>query len=314
MNTYQRTINELTHLIIQNKMKYSDTIIIGENSIGKSDLLKELVKNRKFNNMYFMDCVNRKFDVTEIDSNPLGGAQNSIECILRKRLSEEYFNLKDSFSLFGVDTDRIGQIYFAFVNNLNELLKEFLDINISVKEEFKKYYAFINGKEQNLSNGIQAIIRIFLEIFYYDVNSSGDKMFIIDEIDEYLSPSNAGRLLPFLKDHYPYMNFVVSTHSIEVVASAKNCNIIAMLEDGKYEILDSNDYDSIIEANRLFLRVFSENDSISQKQQIDQELNRLFNNRITGELSENDKRNLEQLKTKELTKAQGVLLKQIEEW
>ena len=57
-----------------------------------------------------------------------------------------------------------------------------------------------------------------------------------------------------------------------------------------------------------------ENASLSQKQKIDQELNRLFNNRISGELSENDKSKLEQLKKMKLTKAQGVLLKQIEEW
>ena len=314
MNTYQNIIRELTDLILEGKMKYSDTIIIGENSIGKSDLLKNLMNHRRFSNMYFMDCVNRKFDVTEIEQISFMSGKKSIEYIIRKRLSEEYFNLKDSFSLFGVDTDRVGQIYYEYVEQLNGLIKKFLDIHISIKEEYKKNYSLINGKEQSLSNGIQALIRIFLEILYYDANSYEEKMFIIDEIDEYLSPNNAGRLLPFLKQQYPYMTFVASTHSIEVIAEAKDCNIIAMLEDCKYEILDSNDYDSMIEASRLFHRVFSENDCASQKQKIDQELNRLFNNRISGDLSESDKRIMEKLKTKELTKAQEVLLKQIEEW
>lgn len=79
MNTYQSIIDELTDLILKNKMRYSDTIIIGENSIGKSDLLKKLVNNRKSNNMYFMDCVNRKFDVTEIESGWVGSTTKSIE-------------------------------------------------------------------------------------------------------------------------------------------------------------------------------------------------------------------------------------------
>lgn len=127
MNTYQRIISELTDLMLKNKMKYPDTIIIGENSIGKSDLLKNLLNNRQSTNMYFMDCVNRKFDVTEIEAGSFGNIQNTIEYILKKRLSEEYFNLKDTFSLYGVDTDRVGKIYFFYEKELNKLLKEFLE-------------------------------------------------------------------------------------------------------------------------------------------------------------------------------------------
>ena len=43
-------------------------------------------------------------------------------------------------------------------------------------------------------------------------------------------------------------------------------------------------------------------------------IGKAFNNRISGELGKEDQETLRQIKEKKLTKAQTVLLRQIEEW
>ena len=62
---------------------------------------------------------------------------------------------------------------------------------------------FGNGKGL-LSSGYQAIIRILLELLYYQdmeikVNALQNAWVVIDELDEYLSPRYSAAILRFLK-------------------------------------------------------------------------------------------------------------------
>ncbi len=138
--------------------------------------------------------------------------------------------------------------------------------------------------------------------------------FIIDEVNKCLTPNNACRPLTFIRNHYGKMNFVVTTQSADVIAGTSDCNIIAILPDEKYEILDTNDFDNMIDANNLFIKSFSNGNRKEWKQTLDRELARLFTNRISGELDQEDQKILKRIKEEKLTKAQLVLLKQIEEW
>ena len=95
------------------ELKYKDTIIIGDNSSGKSELLRKLIYElRKFQNVYFIDAVNRNFSVQAISRT----AKLPIytEHIINTRLDEEHFNIEDSFNCYGTRTERIEIIYNLF--------------------------------------------------------------------------------------------------------------------------------------------------------------------------------------------------------
>ena len=61
MTYYQNTINEMVSIIVEKKLPYENTIIIGNNSSGKSVLLKRLLQKSGFEHWYLIDSVNRYF-------------------------------------------------------------------------------------------------------------------------------------------------------------------------------------------------------------------------------------------------------------
>lgn len=58
------SIGEIVDIIKTAKLPHSDTVIIGDNSSGKSLLLNKIIESQeKEKNLYFIDAVNRGFDV-----------------------------------------------------------------------------------------------------------------------------------------------------------------------------------------------------------------------------------------------------------
>lgn len=318
MNNYQNMIKILADKIWNGQLTHKDTILIGDNSIGKSDLLQELIKRDQDGGIYFLDVVNRRFLVERVEFEKKKKDIVYNKRILETRSDKKFFNQEDSFQIFGTATDGIESLYPYYENKVKELFREFTDHNFTVKRDIDNY-VLIDGKERRLSNGYQALIRIFFELEYYQdkVVKYGKKeqyFFIIDEVNECLTPNNSCRLLTFIRNHYQKMNFVVTTQSADVIAGTGDCNIIAILPDERYEILDTNDFDNMIDANNLFRKSFSNEKRKEWKQTLDRELARLFNNRISGELGREDQEILRRIKEEKLTKAQLVLLRQIEEW
>ena len=71
------SLNNISQKIIDRELKYADTIILGDNSSGKSLLLRMLVeKAGNTDSVYFIDAVNRGFDVSKIIKN----SQNHKKC------------------------------------------------------------------------------------------------------------------------------------------------------------------------------------------------------------------------------------------
>lgn len=318
MNSYQNMIENLADKIWNGQLKYQNTILIGDNSIGKSDLLRKLLKREKNDGIYFLDAVNRRFLVERVEFEKRKKAITYNSKILETRLDEKFFNLEDSFQIFGTATEGVEVLYPYYGDKVRMLFKAFLKHDFSVKKDIENY-AVIDGSERRLSNGYQAMIRIFFELEYYQdmivkYKKKDRYIFVIDEINECLTPNNACRLLSYIKQQYPDMDFVVTTQLADVIVGTRDCNIIAILPEEKYEILDSNDFDNIMDANALFIRTFPDQNKKEQKQLIDHELARLFNNRISGELDLADKEVLMRMKEKNLSNAQKVLLRQIEEW
>ena len=174
---------------------------------------------------------------------------------------------------------------------------------------------FGNGKGL-LSSGYQAIIRILLELLYYQdmeikVNALQNAWVVIDELDEYLSPRYSAAILRFLKKTFPWARWIVTTHSCDLVASTNDSNLI-ILDNGSYEVADSNDYTSISEVQIIFDRIFGNHEVFGLE--VENILRRLLNNKINGAWGEKDEECLEQIESRKLTASQQIIVHQIREW
>lgn len=305
----------ISEKLLNRGLKYGDSVIIGENSCGKSLLLRLLVqKAGKTDSIYFLDAVNRGFDVGKVVRETKKPAYK--RTIINTRIQDDFFNLKDSFNCFGTMTERIEQIYYPYEEKLQDLFEKLTD------ERFRlipgDVFGEVEFKEGRglLSSGYQAIVRILLELLYFQDKCVEEKgieraVVIIDELDEFLSPGYAYKIFPFLKEQFPQMDFIVTTHSGDLVAGAQNANLIVLDEKG-YEVMDINDCQSISEVQIIFDRVFGGH--MPQASETENILRRLFNNKINQAWTEGDQRQLEELKRENLTASQQLIYKQILEW
>lgn len=315
MGSGMNFLNEIVDMLQKKELKYVDTMIIGDNSSGKSLLLKMLIeKFGKTDEVYFIDAVNRGFDVGMIVKGEKKPEYK--QTIVNTRVKKEYFNLKDSFNCYGTLTERIEQIYYPFEEKLQILFEQLTKDRFKVIQgealgevEFKNTKGF-------LSSGYQAIVRILLELLYYQEKCIEDKKIeratiIIDELDEFLSPGYAFLIMSFLKEKFSLMDFIITTHSCDLVAGTQNANLI-ILKDGKYEVLDINDFQSVSEVQIIFDRIFGNH--ILEINDIEDELRRLFNNKINKAWCERDQVQLEKIQKECLTASQQIICKQIVEW
>ena len=308
-------MDEMTENLLEEKMSYLNSVIVGDNSSGKSLLLKKFIEEvRKSNRVYFIDAVNRNFDVKKISK--LENKPEYKSTIIETRMREEYFNLKDSFNCFGTSTERVEMIYRLYEDEVQKLFHKLTTDRFDLIEgDVLGEVDFGNGKGL-LSSGYQALIRILLELLYYkDVVIEKEKVenawIVIDELDEFLSPKYSARIMEFLKAEFPWAKWVVTTHSCDLVANTFNSNLV-ILDNGLYEILDINDYASVSEVQLVFDRLF-EKENLPENE-IENTLRRLFNNKINNVWGTNEETSLEKIQKEQLSASQKLILRQIQKW
>lgn len=309
MNCYQNMISDLCKKIIEGQLPYKDTILLGDNSSGKSDVLKNIIDKSDKRNFYFIDAVNREFDVKQISFD-----KKSIEYstkINENRLREDIFNHKDSF-YYGGTPRAIEDLYFNYRNEIEKLMQNFLQIKFEVRQKLTGAVVYVNDEEFVLSSGYQALIRMFLELLYYK-DTMNEGTIVIDELDEFLSVKNCGRIFDFLRMNFSTFQFVVTTHSADLVAGTEDANIV-LLRNTNYEVLDAGDFRSISQVYDLFKDIFKLEEEKTSKDIIDTKLRVLFNNKMSGIWDEENEAELSDIKTDKITKVQKMIIKQIEEW
>lgn len=309
---YYQIIDRLTEILLQadKKLQYKDTIIIGDNSSGKSDVLKQLIKNDKEEAFYFIDAVNRYFDASQIMPMPVPNVVYSCE-INRHRIEEDNFNFKDSFYYNGVPM-AVEEFYTNYAEEIKEMMDTFLQIHFDIRQGQFGWEIYVNGEEVVLSSGYQALIRMFLEIIYFR-KTKGFGTVVIDEIDEFLSVANSGRVLGFLRERFPELNFIVTTHSADLVAYSEQMNLI-LLERENFEVMDAGDFSSISQVYDIFESVLGNKKKKSPKEENDATLRMLLNNKMAGIWGQDEEMLLQELKSQEVTKTQKLIIKQIEAW
>lgn len=310
-----KAITQIVQKIVSKELRHEDTILIGDNSSGKSELLRRLVLElNKTTQVYFIDAVNRNFsmkDVSRTEKIPVYS-----EWILKTRLDAEHFNLEDSFNCYGTRTERVEIIYTLFETKLQGLFFELTGKKFEwLPENVMGEVRFSDG-EGGLSSGYQAIVRILLELLYFEetqtrVNKQEDSWIIIDELDEFLSPKYAGKIWGFLKEKFPQYHFVVTTHSSDLVVGARDANLIALVGE-EFEIRDVNDCDSVSAVQMIFEEIFG----IEEKpmDSVFSILQNLLNKKMNGAWTETDENQLKKIGGENLTASQSLIYKQIVEW
>lgn len=317
--SYQNMLQEIKKKILNNELKYKNSIIIGDNTSGKSEILKQILLNQE-KGYYFIDSINRSFDYTKVSS--LKNIGGSYKNVLKFRLSDNKFNLEDSFGVYETGLGAIEQIYFNYEEKLKRLLKDFLHKDFDIKIEQNEvvgntFHLYIGENIDKLSSGYQAIIRLFLEIIYFEdqLETSEDfPVVVIDEINEFLSAKNEGKILPFLMNQFPNLYYIVATHSLDVIASSTNCNIIA-IKDNNYECLDGNDFITITDVREIFEDIYNITTDIDiEKQHIDMLLRSFLNTKICNQWTAVEDEKMSKIEEDELSNTQRLLLKQIKSW
>ena len=310
-------IQKLIELIIGEMLPYKDSVIIGDNSSGKSMLLREfLQKVKDQDQICFIDAVNRGFDVAKISKTVKKPEYKGT--ILATRLDEVYFNQKDSFNCYGTLTEPIEEIYLSYEQEVQQLFCAFTGESFTPIQEYSKWQhevAFEKGIGL-LSSGYQAMIRIFLELVFFEdraikKNGYEKAWVVIDEIDEFLSPRFSAAIYGFLKERFPWAYWMVTTHSGDLVAETKDANLI-ILQDADYEVTDINDYTSVSDVQLVFGRVFGRR--VLAENEIDNRLRKLFHNKISNAWSPKDTEALDELRNLQLSESQRLIIRQIQEW
>lgn len=104
-----------------------------------------------------------------------------------------------------------------------------------------------------LSDGYSAIISIVTELLLrmeaHDVKSYDlEGVVIIDEIETHLHVDLQKKILPFLTDFFPKIQFIVSTHSPFVLSSLSNATICDLETKTITDDLSGYSYDALIES------------------------------------------------------------------
>ncbi|MDO5809317.1 MAG: hypothetical protein Q4P26_13095 [Lachnospiraceae bacterium] len=307
-------MNDIISKVAAGSLPYPDSVIVGDNSSGKSLILKKFIQSQKEQKaIYFIDAVNRGFDVTKLSKSksPLYHP-----AILETRLDERHFNVADSFSYFGTSTECIEMIYLNYENKVQELFYELTGDQFEVLYGEKTGEVSYKNGRGLLSSGYQALVRILLELLFYqetviEKEKKENAWIVIDELDEFLSPRYAARILEFLKQKFPWAIWLVATHSCDLVANTSHANLIVLDKSG-CEVLDIDDYASVSEVEIVFERLFgTRNETVNEN---DRMLRILLNNRMNDMWGEYEKHQLEILKSSKLSASQKMILKQIQDW
>lgn len=154
------------------------------------------------------------------------------------------------------EADKIGLWFKNFENSLKDLMG---DNSIKLKFDYKNYNFTIEEKDKKpygfneLSDGYSAVLDIVMDLIMrmekkasraYDLQG----IVLIDEVETHLHIELQKKIMPFLTNLFPNIQFIVTTHSPFVLNSIKNAVIYDLEKQIKVEDLTSYSYEGIVES------------------------------------------------------------------
>lgn len=170
-------------------------------------------------------------------------------------------NLKADRSFARDDNEKdVVQKIDDWFKRLESRLKQIFDVNTLELRFDRKAYNFdiVTDKNtpfnfNNLSDGYSAIISIVTELLLrmeaHEVKSYDlEGIVVIDEIETHLHVDLQKKILPFLTDFFPKIQFIVTTHSPFVISSLSNSTICDLETRTVTTDLSGYSYDALLES------------------------------------------------------------------
>ena len=154
-----------------------------------------------------------------------------------------------------VVVENIGTWFEKFEKGLKTLMD---DLTMKLKFDYKNYNFEIvqKGKEpygfNKLSDGYSSVLNIIMDLILrmekearsvYDVEG----IVLIDEIETHLHIELQKKIMPFLIEFFPKIQFIITTHSPFVLSSIDNAVVYDLEKNIKVENLSHYSYEGIVE-------------------------------------------------------------------
>ena len=331
MRKFQKLIADVGEFIL--KDYETNFIIIGENTSGKSEaILKTIEECLKMDSsdIYFIDSVNRSFHL-ELVGDSSERKQYNYNEIRKMRMGKQVFNKRDTYG-----TGNIESIYWMHEKRLKEMILDFFGLVIDVKSAMEtdtpiaippkieiikagKSFSEEGALNLNIPNGMQAGMRIFLELLFFESSIKENleekkQIVFIEELDSFLSENYSSRIFNFINEQFSNFKFIVTTHSRDLVLHAENVTVIG-IKDEEFEIVESGD-NYMLDAQELFAEIFHKEqvDFFTNDDKVDRQLRILLNRKINGSWDMNDNEELLKLKNNNLLPHHKFLVDEIEDW
>lgn len=169
-----------------------------------------------------------------------------------------YLKTQQSFARNENDMEQVDKIQAWFDKFENSLKTLFEDESIYLKFDYKNLNFTINQEDREpygfdvLSDGYSAVLDIVINLILrmekqhkqvYDIEG----IVIIDGLENHLHIGLQKKILPFLTEFFPNIQFIISTHSPFIINSIDNVVIYDLEKKQRVEDLSGLAYEGIVE-------------------------------------------------------------------
>lgn len=174
-----------------------------------------------------------------------------IEYMVKKRTDM----LNDKFDGDGKKSIKIEKWFNNFENTLKLLFNEpslvlkYYSEELNFKIEYQNKSFGLNELSDGYSSLLAILTELILRMEAHNVNVYDMQgIVLVDEIETHLHVDLQKKILPFLVDFFPKIQFIVTTHSPFILSSLPNTVICDLEKNFITEDLSSYSYDALIES------------------------------------------------------------------
>lgn len=255
-------MNDIIKSILDNK---EDFLITGNNGVGKSFIAFELLG--EFKEFYYIGVVNHSFKLRTVPEYN----EFDYKAIVDKRLIEKGEYEAKAFDTYGkyatdvvakvigeefiklLESERIKKEIIMALENFNIKLN-FMDSKMSLEIEG---ITFSKDDGKDISIGYQTILRIFTELFVLKTKTRKKFIVFLDEVSKSLDSFNSLKLLEVLKEFFPNYQFIITTHSYDLILGARDSKVVKINANKINQYFDIKDYKTV---NEIRTQIFGVED------------------------------------------------------
>lgn len=279
-------MNSIIQKIIENK---ENVLITGSNGVGKSFLASEIMKLDLQLKFYYIGVVNQSFKLRGVPVNDYYEYNiiNENRFSIKSEENAIFYdvNAYDTYGKYDAKSVAIlmGKKFFELLKTPSlktEIIKalEEFGIKISTDSITIENVSFKENDRKDISAGYQAILRVFTELFSLKDRYKDSFLIFLDEVSKSLDSYNSGILLNVFKRYFPEYQFIITTHSYDLILGAEDYKIIKINNDKVIHYFESNDFKNIEDIRTRIFEISSSGEIIDKKEKIIYELGNLIDN------------------------------------